>query len=460
MKKLNTRRFELTRYPWVKRLVRNRWVQWLVSAFMLAGFLLAILTGLFGTPVGSRNFGVIFVWIVWWAAVIILMVPLAGRLWCAICPLPLPGEWLQRRTLLRVRPGSKLYTLNLKWPRALRNIWLQNGLFLAIAIFSAVVLTHARVTALVMAGYALVAIALSILYERRVFCRYFCPVGGFIGLYSLAAPLELRVKDPAVCQAHKSKDCYLGNENGYGCPWMLYPGKLDRNAYCGMCGECIRTCPLDNVAIQIRPPGTDLIPGNGKRRLDEAYKGFIMAGSALLYSAVLLGPWASIKEAAYAVFTLPWLGYAASFLTANLLLVPGLFLGTVALGRWLGGNSTRPLRQSFVEYAYVLVPLGLAAWIAFSFSFVLINFSTVWPLLSDPFGWGWDLFGTAQTPWTPYLSGLVPLLQVPVLLLGLVAAINLAFKIARDQMSRTQAALPVVGFCVASTAGFLWLYMG
>ncbi len=456
------RRIELTRSPRVMRVVRGRWLQWLVAVFLLAGFVLAILTGLFGTPVGSRNFGIIFVWIVWWAAIITLLVPLAGRLWCAVCPLPLPGEWLQRRALVRVRPGSRLHTLGLKWPRKLNNIWLQNGVFVAIAISSAVVLTHARITALVMAGYALAAVALSVLFERRVFCRYFCPVGGFIGLYSLAAPLEVRVKDPAVCRAHKSKDCCTGNENGYGCPWMLYPGTLDRNAYCGLCGECLRTCPLDNVAINLRPPGADLTPGHGKRKLDEAYKGFIMAGSALLYSAVFLGPWAALKEAAYTVFSRPWFLYAGGFLFANLVLVPGIFLGAVALGRWWAGrhSSTLSLRQSFVEYAYVLVPLGLAVWVAFSLAFVLINFSYVWPLLSDPFGWGWDLFGTAGMPWTPYLSGAVPLLQVPVLLLGLAAAINLAFKTARNQSARLGSALPVVGVCVALTAGFMWLYLG
>jgi hypothetical protein len=91
---------------------------------------------------------------------------------------------------------------------------------------------------------------------------------------------------------------------------------------------------------------------------------------------------------------------------------------------------------------------------------VLINLSYAWPLLSDPFGWGWDLFGTAGMPWTPYLSGLVPTLQIPILLLGLVAAINLAFKTARHHMSQGRAALPVVGFCVAFTAAFLWLYLG
>jgi polyferredoxin len=440
--------------------VRARWPQWLIAVLLLAGFVFAIVTGFFGTPVGSRNFGIIFVWIVWWAAIIILLVPLAGRLWCAVCPLPLPGEWLQRRALIRVRPGSRLYTLGLKWPRKLRNIWLQNGIFLAIAIFSGVVLTHARITALVMAGYGLAAVVLSVLFEKRVFCRYFCPVGGLIGLYSLAAPLELRVKDPAVCRAHKTKDCCVGNENGYGCPWMLYPGKVERNAYCGMCGECVRTCPLDNVSINLRPPGSDLVPGRGKRRLDEAYKGFIMAGSALLYSAVFLGPWATLKETAYNVFTGPWFAYAIGFLMANLLLVPGLFLGAVALGQQWDKTAGLSLRRRFVEYAYVLVPLGLAAWIAFSLSFVLINFSYVWPLLSDPFGWGWDLFGTAGLPWTPYLSGVVPFLQVPVLLLGLVAAINLAIKTARHQGGRSRAALPVISFCATATAAFLWLYLG
>jgi ferredoxin len=453
-------RWDLTHLPLIKRAIRTRWLQWLVAAVLLAGFVLAIVTGLAGTPVGSRNFGIVFVWIVWWAAVIVLLVPLGGRLWCAVCPLPLPGEWLQRRALVRVRAGAKLYTMGLKWPRALRNIWLQNGVFTLVALFSAVILTHARVTALVMGAYAISAIALSILFERRVFCRYVCPVGGLIGLYSLVAPIELRVKDPAVCRAHKTKDCCVGNEKGYGCPWMIYPGTLERNTYCGLCGECMRTCPLDNVVINLRPPGADLIPGRGERRLDEAYKGFIMAGSALLYSAVFLGPWSAIKEAAYHVLTWPWVGYAAAFLLINLALVPGLFLGAVAAGRRLGGAQDRSLRQSFVDYAYVLVPLGLAAWVAFSLSFVLINVSYAWPLISDPFGWGWDLFGTAAIPWTPYLSGLIPSLQVPVLLVGLLSSIRLAFQTARSHSVRPRAALPVVAVCAMMTGGFLWLYLG
>jgi hypothetical protein len=107
----------------------------------------------------------------------------------------------------------------------------------------------------------------------------------------------------------------------------------------------------------------------------------------------------------------------------------------------------------------VLLPLGLAAWAAFSLSFVLINFSYAWQVLSDPFGWGWNLLGTADWPWTPYFSGLVPFLQIPVLLTGLVAAIGVALRTAREQRVSQRAALPVVAFCVLFTLGLFWLYL-
>jgi polyferredoxin len=110
-------RFELTSIPIIKRLLKSRWLQWSLMALTLPFIVLAIMSGLLGTPAGSRNFGIIFVWIVWWALMILLMMPLAGRFWCSLCPLPAPGEWLQRRALVQPRPGGKLYTLGKKWPK-------------------------------------------------------------------------------------------------------------------------------------------------------------------------------------------------------------------------------------------------------------------------------------------------------------------------------------------------------
>src|SRR3990172_1685528 len=101
-------RYDLTRLPLVKPLLKSRWPQFILTALLLAGFVFAILAGLAGTPVGSRNFGIVFVWIAWWAALMLIAIPLFGRGWCSICPIPAPGEWLQRgRAPPAARPRAR-----------------------------------------------------------------------------------------------------------------------------------------------------------------------------------------------------------------------------------------------------------------------------------------------------------------------------------------------------------------
>jgi hypothetical protein len=450
--------------PALKSIMRSRLWQPVGMLITLVFFVLAILAGLLGTPAGARNFGITFVWIVWWGLLIIGLVPLFGRGWCAICPIPAPGEWLQRRSILSHLPG-KLRSLHWRWPRRFRNIWLQNAGFLLVALFSAIILTVPSATGWLLLGFLLLGVLLSVCFDGRIFCRYVCPVGGFIGLYALTAPLELRVKDVRLCRQHREKECIAGGSCGYGCPWLLYPGNLQRNAYCGLCGECVRSCSRDNIALNLRAFGTDLLV-SGERRLDEAYKSFIMLTCALLYSAVLIGPWARLKDMA-GMRDLPgWALYAVAFLALNLLVVPALFLLATVLSRQFG-RLAAPLRRVFVDFAYALVPLSLAGWIAFSLSFVLVNGSYAIPVASDPFGWGWDLIGTAQYAWHPLFIDALPWLQIGVLVVGLVFSIRVAYRIALQHMASStdtqhalRASLPVVVFMTVATTLFLRLFLG
>jgi hypothetical protein len=447
----------ILRFPLIKNLLINRWLQFVVMVIALAGFLLAILSGLFGTPVGSHNFGIVLVWIAWWAILMLVAVPFLGRGWCSICPIPAPGEWLRSGTLLGPREQATKWGKK-RWPNRFRNIWLQNGTFLLVALFSTVILTQPKVTAVVLAAFLILAFGTSLIFERRVFCRYMCPVGGFIGLYSQLAPVEVRVIDTAVCAAHTEKTCYTGSIDGYGCPWDVFPPGMVKNTYCGTCMECLRTCPHDNLAINIRSFGADLSV-NRNRRLDEAYKAFIMLGAAIVYSTVLLGPWGSLKLAAYSVGTLPWLIYAASFLILILLALPGLFWLMIWFGKKISGLA-QPMKQLFVAQAYSLVPLGLAAWVAFSLSFVFANFSYVLAALSDPFGWGWNLLGTAGLAWSPWLTNLTPFLQVGVLVGGFIWAATTSRRIANEKMAGIQAvklSTPVIVFCLAFTLTLMGL---
>jgi len=415
---------------------------------MLVGFIFAILAGLIGTPVGSHNFSIVFVWIAWWAVLILVAVPFFGRGWCAVCPIPLPGEWLQRGAML-APPDKRPRWLNLRVPKMFRNIWLQNISFLLLALFSSVLLTTPSITGIVLAAMLFAAIGLSTIFERRAFCRYLCPVGGFIGLYSQTAPIELRIKNKQVCVKCEGKPCYNGNEIGYGCPWDVFPGGLTKNTYCGLCMECIRTCPHNNIAVNLRPFSADL--AKPSTRTDEAFKAFIMLGSAMIYAGVLLGPWGMLKDAAYNVGSSAWFLYAVVFLS----IIFGVFPGLFSLSIYQRQNST-PFKQRFASFSTALIPLGLMFWTAFSLSFVLTNASYIFAALSDPLGLGWNLFGTANTAWQPMLTTLLAPAQTLALVGGLIWSARTAQKVANE--IRTSS-MPVIIYCFMLTSVMLWLLL-
>ncbi len=448
-------KYNLLQHTWIKRLATSRWTMLFLRAIALGGFVFAILVGLLGTPVGNRNFAIVAVWIAWWAALTLLIVPILGRGWCAICPIPMPGDWLQNGVVLGPGKDSKEKKRR-RFPKQLRNIWIQNAAFTLLALFSAVILTQPSVTAWVLLGMVLLAMGLSLIFERRSFCRYVCPVGGFIGLYSQLSPVELRVIDPHVCKAHTEKSCYQGSQNGFGCPWNVFPGGMIVNTNCGLCMECLHTCDYDNIALNLRAFGADVKPQN-KPKLDEAYKAFIMLGSALVYSVVMLGPWGVLKQAAYQVGSLPWYGYALSLLSLTWVLLPGLFYLTSSAGQIIVPTHHSP-RQTFTTYSATLLPLGLTAWVAFSVANVFANLSYLWPVLSDPFGWGWNLLGTATLAWTSYFGHFTPVLQVLVLIGGLAWSGYIAQKIAWDRNAPRQA-WPVMMFSLFVTILLLWLFV-
>ena len=449
-------RINLAHISWLRPLLHNRWPQFLVRTLTLAGFVFTIAAGLLGARVGSHNFAIIFVWIAWWTALKLAFIPLGGRSWCSVCPIPLPGEWLQQGGILE--KGERRFGLNLRWPKRLKGSWLQSSGFLLIGLFSAVTLTDARVTAWVLLGLFGLAIGLSLVFERRTFCSYLCPIGGFTGIYAKTAPVEVRVIDTTLCAAHSDKTCYQE------CPWGLYPLALRDSAQCGLCLECLRSCPQDNIAVNLRPFGTDLIANIGQarqsNRLDEAFLALVMLGSALAFSAVFTGPWGGLKTAAFAIGSYKWLLYGLGFLALNLVVMPGSFALAVWTGHRFSGSKTQ-LRRAIASQAQTLLPLGLFAWIAFTISFAFPKANYVLSVLSDPLGWGWNLLGTINPTWSPDVSSFSPVLQIALLLVGLFWSASVAQRLAKtDARQNFRQTLPVLAFCLAFSLAMLWLLVG
>jgi len=55
--------------------------------------------------------------------------------------------------------------------------------------------------------------------------------------------------------------------------------------------ECLRACPQDNLALNLRPFGTDIGKPRTANRLDEAFLALVMLGSVLAFTSVFVGPW-------------------------------------------------------------------------------------------------------------------------------------------------------------------------
>ena len=456
--------------PGLKWLVQRRSLQFLLILPGLIVFYLFLISSLFGTPVGNRNIAIIFIWILWWFALKAVFVPLGGRLWCLICPLPGPAEWISRKSLTAVRylkkPVQGLHHrflgLQRKWPRPLRNMWLQNVIFMLMISFGIILITRPAATAILLLGILAGTLVLALVYRGRTFCLYLCPVGGFLGNYSMASMTSIRAIDRDVCRKHRDKCCSSGGPGGWACPWNQYIGTMDRNNYCGFCTECIKSCPRDNVGIFLRPFGAD----RNLKGYDEMYNVIIMLVVAIAFSLTMLSPWGGIKEAANVTesghLDAFWV-YLGGLWGSALVVFPALFL-LAGKGAQLMTGKAVPYKALTLRLAYILIPVGIFAWIAFSLPTILVNHNYILVVLSDPLGLGWDLFGTAEAPFDPFLADWIPMIQGAVLLAGLYFGLSRGWRslgaVIQEPALRVRALILPAAYALASVNILLKLYMG
>jgi len=147
----------------------------------------------------------------------------------------------------------------------------------------------------------------------------------------------------------------------------------------------------------------------------------IMLVVAIAFSITMLGPWGFIKDAANVTESrqiTSFLVYVASLWGLALVVFPGVFMLVSKAANRMGGGQTHD-RTLTLRLAYILVPIGIFAWIAFSLPALMVNYSYILSVLSDPLGLGWNLFGTANIEFNPFYPEWIPLIQGIILLTGL-----------------------------------------
>jgi polyferredoxin/plastocyanin len=464
-------KFELSKYKWVRKILKSRWFPLIPILFNLAIFTIILMADfLGGFSTGNYNFGVMIVWILWWFILMAFLVPIIGRAWCMMCPFPIFGDWIQRGKLA-IKGRTKLNGLNKKWPKKWRNLWPVTILFF-ISTWASGFFTVRPFASFILLGVIIgLSVVIALIYEKRTFCLYICPVSGFQGLFANFSMVEVRVKDPEICKNHKPKTCVVGNEKGYGCPWMEIPFDMNRNTYCGLCMECFKTCPHDNMALNVRTLGTDFVNPRRKtdemykrRGLDEAFKALSMMGIFISFFIAFQGPIGFIKDQVRGTTVKGYLSYIAEASIVDFLILPLSYLAFVYLSKLVSGNKEVKLKTVFSNYSACLVILGVGIWASFATGVIFPNGSYILHIISDPFAWGWDLFGTANFPWTPVLTGVLPYLQVLILWGTFMVALSYGFKLSLQTYPGLKEAkrgwFPILSYLVIVILAAIYLFVG
>ena len=467
------------RIRFLHALLKWRPLQFALTLPVLACFILAILAGLFGTKVGGRNLAVMLTWATWMSMLTLVLVPLGGRIWCMVCPLPVLGEYLQRGATTQVRAsngaffGNRFFGLGRRWPQALRGPWLRLLLFLGLGTFSASLAGQPRWTAITLMIMALVPLMMSFVWELRSFCRFVCPVASYISCYGIAGRLMVRKRDARVCRKCKEKPCLRGNSRGWACPYGLCVANMERNVDCGICTECFKSCPYENVSLAWRRgPWMDQFSSYG-----EAWQAIVLLILGAVYSLTVHSPWAFMRDWVNVIDKATWAEfglYAAALWVLALVVGPLVFwlASFVGAGSCQRGENHVPngtpdrfsifsatTGQVFRKTIPALLPLGLALWAAFFVATLMANFTFVLLTFSDPFGWGWDLLGTAGMPWLQLWPSGVPWIQAGLTLSGLAFSLQKGYDLWKHTGAEKKMALrgfaPTAGVLIAVAAGML-----
>jgi hypothetical protein len=99
---------------------------------------------------------------------------------------------------------------------------------------------------------------------------------------------------------------------------------------------------------------------------------------------------------------------------------------------------------------------------AFVIPMLFTNLTFVLQSLSDPFGWGWDFFGTANTPWHQFLPRFIPWIQAILILIGFYLSLRNMGRSIREMGLKTGkellVMLPYAGFLLVVVAGLLLFF--
>src|SRR6516165_1775120 len=339
-------------YPRIDRLARPLYRQiaralgTFLKLFSISLLVLTMIAGFYGNQNPYQNIAPTLVWIIWWVGLAVFSA-FFGDLWVLINPWRALFDWADR--LYRTGGGRGL---GFRWPypEALA-VWPAFALLLAVS-WTELVFPSAAVPA----NIAWLALFYSLLtwtgmaaFGSEAWVRHGEVFSVFFGVFARFAPTEASIRD---------------RSGEYG--------------------------------LALRPFGAGLL---AHERASTSMVAFVLLVlSTVLYDGLLSTPeWAEVER--QLLGALPNLGEVGSVIVRTIGLVA---FWALFFGAYVAVSTVMSIVAAFHSpweiarnFAFTLVPIAIAYHLAHYLVYLLTQGQYIVPLASDPFGYGWNLFGTA-----------------------------------------------------------------
>jgi cytochrome c oxidase assembly factor CtaG/ferredoxin len=333
--------------------------------------LIVVIDGFAGPQMAAMNLAGVLPW-THWRGFMVLALLAVGNIFCFACPFNFARQL-----------GRRFLPARWSWPRRLRSKWIAIVLLLlffwAYEAFS--LWDSPRSTAMLIVGYFVAAIVIDGLFAGASFCKYVCPIGQYQFFQSLISPVEVGVRNLAVCGTCKTHDCIRGNEQQRGCELQLFVPRKTGNMDCTFCLDCVHACPHDNVSLLASIPGTQLVQiaratnrrSNFFGRFDVAVLIFLLVLAAFVNAGGMVlsvQAWEQSLQTSLGLESIqPILG--VSYIL-SIFIVPALLVTACACLSRTFGRMREGWRKTISTFAPAFVPMGFSMWLI-HFSYHLLS---------------------------------------------------------------------------------------
>ncbi len=370
--------FNILRINWMGKFLSSWIFPRLPQVIISCVFVITVLFLFFGPADPKSNIGLTLGWYIGWPLLFFSFFFLA-RTWCSVCSFAVPGTLLQNI----IKPTRKT-------PDFIKNYsgWIMA--ILCILVFWVEIIWDAYNNPYLTGGIILVitlsSILFSVMFSRRSWCRYLCPLGAVNAIFSMPSVVELRSNRHVCLNRCQNHACFTGDADISGCPMFRHPYLVDNNRDCIMCAKCIKNCDNSSIQLNLRLAPQELWALETPRRADSF---LIMAMGAIFFPFVLQKEFFGLVDWLVSAFSnagllLPWTVVGSSlFFLWILLFQTGYYLMVAVQSRYakMDRNLLLPL------FGYGCIPLILGGYMAVNLDVFVKGAGRIVPNLQELLGW-------------------------------------------------------------------------